>query len=58
MAWQPTLCESQRLIFVRLGFLRGEVRLYLRSEDDDFAKYVVHPHSENGYHPRWPVASG
>ena len=41
MTWQPAIAERQRLILVRIGFLRGEVRLFLLSEEDAVPRHVI-----------------
>jgi hypothetical protein len=41
MMWQPALAETRRLIFLRTGFLRGEVRMFFRLDDDVSPEHVI-----------------
>jgi hypothetical protein len=41
MTWDLTLVETRRLLFVHLGFKRGEVRLFLHAEGDTSPKHVI-----------------
>ncbi|HKB40227.1 MAG TPA: hypothetical protein VKD72_27605 [Gemmataceae bacterium] len=41
MTWLPALAETRRLLLARVGFLRGEVRLFLRSEEGGSPTYVL-----------------
>jgi len=41
MSWQPKLAESARLTFIRIGFLDGGLRLFLRLDEDAFPKYLI-----------------
>jgi hypothetical protein len=41
MTWDPTLAETQRLLFVRIGFKRGEVRVFLHAEGDTSPKHII-----------------
>ena len=41
MTWDPALAETRRLLFVRVGFKRREVRLFLHADGDTSPKYVI-----------------
>ena len=50
MTWHPALSETRRLIFDRIGFLRGGLRLFLHSEEDIVSKYVIQLNEVASFH--------
>ncbi|MBL8872351.1 MAG: hypothetical protein JNK90_21430 [Planctomycetaceae bacterium] len=42
MFWHPEFADTQRLWFTRAAFLKSELRLYLRLENDQVSTHVIY----------------